>query len=167
MRVFAGGALGFSQITSLMPRRQTINMVSKCITFLVAALTLANCCALGNGCAPECGAPIAWDGLGPAPTDDTQPGEPRPKKHARAKREIIVGPLDAAAAESNSKVQPKDSWEQQQAADQAEEVRLKRKLMICRPCLAGESARDAQPAASIADLFMEQRGVPQPRPTSP
>ena len=117
-------------------------MISKCIAFLVAALMLANCCALGNGCAPESGAPVAWDGLGPAPTNDTQPVELRPKQPARAKREIILGPLDAAAAEPNSKVQPKDSWEQQQAADQADEVRLKRKLVISRTCLIGESARD-------------------------
>ena len=80
--------------------------------------------------------------LGAAPTDDTQPLELRPKQHARAKREIILGPLDAARGEPNSKVQPKDSWEQQQAADQADEARLKRKLVICRTCLIGESARD-------------------------
>lgn len=117
-------------------------MISKCIAFFVAALMLANCCALGNGCAPESGAPIAWDGLGSAPTDDTQPVEPPPKKHVRARREIIVGPLDAAATVQNNKVQPKDQWEQQQAADQGDEARLKRKLMICRTCLATESARD-------------------------
>ena len=108
----------------------------------MAALMLANCCALGNGCVPAAGSPVAWDGLDAAPTDDTQPLELRPKQHARAKREIILGPLDAAAAEPNSKVQPKNSWEQQQAADQADEVRLKRKLVICRTCLARESARD-------------------------
>jgi len=117
-------------------------MISKCIAFLVAALMLADCCALGNGCAPESGAPIAWDGLGSGPTSDTQPVEPQPKKHARAKREIIVGPLDAAATEQNNKVQPKNQWEQEQAADRDDEMRLKRKLMICRNCQAGESARD-------------------------
>ena len=115
-------------------------MISKSIAFLVAALMLANCCALGNGCVPAAGSPVAWDGLGAAPTDDTQPLELRPKQQALAKREIILSPL-AAAGEPNSKVQPKDSWEQQQAADQADEARLKRKLMICRTCLAGESAR--------------------------
>ena len=114
-------------------------MISKCIAFLVAALMLANCCALGNGCVPAAGSPVAWDGLGAAMTDDTQPLELRSKQHAHAKREI---PLDAVAAEPNSKVQPKDSWEQQQAADQADEARLKRKLVICRTCLAGESVRD-------------------------
>ena len=88
------------------------------------------------------GAPIAWDGLGFAQTDDTQPVEPRPKKPARAKREIIVGPLDAAATVQNNKRQPKDQGEQQQVADQDDEVRLKRKLMICPTCMAPESARD-------------------------
>jgi hypothetical protein len=103
---------------------------------------LAGCCALVNGCAPESGAPIAWDGLGSAPTDDTQAVEPRPKKYVRAKREIIVGPLDTAATVQNTKVQPKDQWEREQAADQDDELRLKRKLMICRNCLAPVSARD-------------------------
>src|SRR6266404_2252681 len=64
-----------------------ITMISKCIAFLVAALMLANCCALGNGCVPAAGSPVAWDGLGSAPRDDTQPLELRPKQHARAKRE--------------------------------------------------------------------------------
>lgn len=117
-------------------------MISKCIAFLVVAPMLANCCASGSGCAPAAGTPVAWDGLGPAPTEDAQPLELRPKQHARAKREIIVGPLDAAADEPSSKGQPRDSWEQEQAADQADEVRLKRKLMICSNCLAGGSARD-------------------------
>ena len=123
-------------------------MISKCIAFLVAALMLADCCALGNVCAPESGAPIAWDGLGSGPTSDTQPVEPQPKKHARAKREIIVDPLDAAATEQNKKIQPKDQWEQEQAADRDDEMRLKRKLMICRNCLSGESARDDATSSS-------------------
>lgn len=116
-------------------------MISKCIAFLVAALMLAGCCALGNGCAPETGTPTAWDGLGSAPADDTQPVEPQPKKHVRAKREFIAGPLDAAATERTNKVRPRDQWEQEQAAEQDDEIRLKRKLVICRTCLAGESAR--------------------------
>ena len=116
-------------------------MILKCFAFLIAALTLADCCALGNGCVPVSGAPIAWDGLGTAPTSDAQPGEPQPKKHARTKREIIIGPLDAAATEQNDKVQSKDRWEQEQAADRDDEIRLKRKLVICRDCSAGESAR--------------------------
>jgi hypothetical protein len=109
-------------------------MISKFIAFLAVALLLANCCALGNGCAPAspvAGAPIAWDGLGTAPMDGTEATEPQVRKPARAKREIIVGPLDAAGAGANSK---RDSWEEQQAADQDDEAKLKRKLMICQNC---------------------------------
>jgi hypothetical protein len=120
-------------------------MISKCIAFLALALLLANCCALGNGCAPAtpvAGAPIAWDGLGKPPTDGTEATEPQVRKPARAKREIIVGPLDTAGGGTTSKFQPKDSWEAQQAADQDDEARLKRKLMICKTCGAAESTRD-------------------------
>jgi hypothetical protein len=122
-------------------------MILKCIAFLAAALMLANCCALGNGCAPPPGASIASDGLGSAPADDTEPVEAQPKEHARAKREISRGPL-AAASGRNVKPQPKDSWEQQQAADQADEKRLKRILTICSACSAGESARDEATTSS-------------------
>ena len=114
-------------------------MISKSIAFVVAALMLASCCASGSGCAPAAGSPVAWDGLGPAPTEEAQPLELRPKQQARSRREI-AGPL--VATEQNHGVRPKDQWEQEQAADQADEAKLKRKLMICRSCLAGESARD-------------------------
>ncbi len=117
-------------------------MISQCIALLVAALVLAGCCGLGNGCAPASGAPAAWDGLGSVPTGDSQPVELQPNKPARTKREIILGPLETAATEENRKLQPKDRWEQEQATDQADETRLKRKLIICSACSAGESARD-------------------------
>src|SRR6266436_6563627 len=122
-----------------------ITMISKCIAFLVAALMLANCCALGNGCVPAAGSPVAWDGLGSAPTDDTQPLELRPKQHARAKGEVILGSTDAAAAEPNSRGQPKDSWEQQQAVDRADEARLKHTPTTYLTSLSLHSARPAPP----------------------
>jgi hypothetical protein len=121
-------------------------MILKCIAFLAAALMLANCCAFGNGCAPPPGASIASDGLDSAPADDTEPVEAQPKEHARAKREISRGPL-AAASGRNVKPQ-QDSWEQQQAADQANEKRLKRILTICSACSAAESARDEATTSS-------------------
>jgi hypothetical protein len=116
-------------------------MIAKCIAFLAAALLLANCCALGSGCAPAADTPLAWDGLGSAPTEDDQPVELRPKKRTRANREIVAGPVQAAAGEPNRELQSKDSWDQQQAADQAEEARLKRKLIICRTCVGDEATR--------------------------
>jgi hypothetical protein len=121
-------------------------MILKCIAFLAAALTLTNCCASGNGCGPVAGSPVAWDGLGTAPADDTQ--SPEPKKPAPAKRKIIVGPLDAAPGGGNNKVQPTDQWEQTQAADQDDEARLKRKLVICRSCGNRETAGDDAASAN-------------------
>jgi hypothetical protein len=119
---------------------RTVTMISRCIAFLAAALLLANCCGLGNGCAPTAGAPLAWDGLGSAPTENAPPMELKPKKHASADREIVDRRRDAAAAEPNQRLQPNDSWEERHAADQVEEARLKRKLIICSAC-TGESAR--------------------------
>jgi hypothetical protein len=113
---------------------------------LVAALVLANCCLSGNGCyTPVAATAPAWDGLGEAPTDGTQPDAPKPKKHVRTRNEIIIGPLDAASTEANPKTaNPKahrnDEWEDQDAADRANEARLTKKLMICRDCLPAEPA---------------------------
>jgi hypothetical protein len=116
-------------------------MISKCILFLAAALLLANCCAVGIGCAPPPGASIGWGGAGAGPVHDSEVIEPQPTKHARAKRQFSRGRLDAAATTQN-KSQATDSWEQEQAADQADEARLKRKLTICRACVTNESTGD-------------------------
>lgn len=125
-----------------MPHSRTITTISKCAVFLLAALILSNCCLSGSGCAPAAGTPVAWDGLGPAPEEATQqPLELKPKPHTREKTEIVLGPLDGTPNEKNRRAQPKDSWEQQQTAEQDDDAKLKRKLMICRTCLAGESAR--------------------------
>jgi hypothetical protein len=113
-------------------------MISKCIAFLAAALLLANCCALGTGCAPAANAPLAWDGLGSAPTVEDQTVEPRPKKLAHVNRENVVSPLQDATTASVRKPEP--SWAQQQAVDEADEARLKRKLIICRNCVGDQSA---------------------------
>lgn len=119
-------------------------MIVKCIAFLGAALTLSNCCALGNGCAPPSGASIAWGGPGAGPAGDNEAIEPRPNKHAGTKHPTILGPLQSAASLPNATPQPKDIWEQQQAAEQADEARLKRKLTICRACLTNGSTRDEE-----------------------
>jgi hypothetical protein len=128
-------------------------MILKCIALLAAALMLAGCCVSGIGCSPMAGSsvagsPVAWDGLGTVPTETEDAQPPEPRKPARTKREIIVGPLDAAPAGRNNKVQPADQWAQQQAADKDEEARLKRQLVICRGCAAGETARDDTASAN-------------------
>jgi hypothetical protein len=105
-------------------------MILKCMAMLIAGLMLTGCCGFGNGCAPVASAP-ASDGLDAVPTGDLQPIELRPKQLARARRENAASPFDTAAREKNGNV---DQWERQRAADQAEEVKLKRMLMICGTC---------------------------------
>jgi hypothetical protein len=111
------------------------SMIYKPVVFLIAAFSLANCCALGTGCVPTAETAAAWDGLDAAPTEEAQPVELRPKQHARKKRE-------SEAAEIKGASRPRDSWGEQQTADEIEEARLKRKLTICQSCLPRESARD-------------------------
>jgi hypothetical protein len=141
-------------------------MISKCMAFVFAALVLANCCASGNGCGGPTGGPVAWDGLGAAPVQDTQaedkpvqgtqPVDLRPNQPAgkiRAKKQDAL-----AAAPQDGNLQPRDTfkdrfndrssdkssdtYDRQQAADQADERRLKQKLIICRDCGATQPGRD-------------------------
>ncbi len=114
-------------------------MISRCIFFLLAALMLAGCCTLGTDCMPTSGVPVsgapaAWDGLGSDPTDNPQRTEQPPRKQARVKREIVLGPLDGAAPEETGKVQSKEQLERARAAEKDDEAKLKRKMIICSAC---------------------------------
>jgi hypothetical protein len=113
-------------------------MISRCIVFLVGAVALAGCCVSGNGCyAPVLGAPnapIAWDGLGSPPTETAEVPENRPKKNTRPKKEIIVGPIGDVSAGGNPKSQPDEAWAEQEAADHADETKLRKQLKICNNC---------------------------------
>lgn len=94
--------------------------------------------ALGSG------GPVALDddGLGAAPPDEAQSSDPQPKQDARPKRKNMVSSLDASPTRQSHGAQPKDQYELQQAADEADDLRLKRKLMICSDCMPSKSARD-------------------------
>jgi hypothetical protein len=122
-------------------------MISKCILLLAAALLLANCCAVEIGCAPPPGASIAWGGPGAGPAGDSDVIEPQRRKYAPATRQIAPAPRDAAVG-PNVKPQVTDDWEKQQAVDQTDEARLKRRLTICRACGTNESGSD-QPTGSV------------------
>jgi hypothetical protein len=80
------------------------------------------------------GAPIAWDGLGSPPTETAEVPENRPKKTTRPKREIIGGPIGDVSAGANPKPQADEAWAEQEAADQADETKLKKQLKICTNC---------------------------------
>jgi hypothetical protein len=121
-------------------------MMSKYIALIFASTALAGCCLSPNGCyAPLPGAPIAWDGLGTAPTESETTGatEVRPRKTARQKKEIILGPIGAAAAEPKPQLTGREAYLQQEAADRADEEKLTKRLMICSNCLPARTSDDA------------------------
>jgi hypothetical protein len=102
-------------------------MISKCVALVFTALALAGCCISGTTCdAPATGSQIAYDGLGPAPNDYDRP--PKASRPART----TARPVGDVPGERWAKT--KDDWEQQQAADKADEARLSRKMQICRGC---------------------------------
>jgi hypothetical protein len=109
-------------------------MIVRHALLLAAALTLGSCCLSGNCYAPITGtagmAADAPDGLGSVPGDEQQADAPaKPRKTAQRRRDFDpVGDTSAAARYRG------DTYEQQQASDQAEEARLKRKLIICQNC---------------------------------
>jgi hypothetical protein len=111
-------------------------MQTKLLALLIAGTALTGCCASGTGCSTQtAGAPIAWDGLGDPPTANEAPGEakqPAKRKTAR-NREIILGPLNDAPAQSNSKARY-DEWTRQPNEDAEADARLARQTKICRGC---------------------------------
>lgn len=114
-------------------------MILRCALLLAAAVTLSNCFMLPNSVAPSpvastatpnviAAAPAAqaaWDGLGNAPDDENDaPSTPTTKKPARRKADADI------SAQSKGNV----SWQEQQALDNADDARLKQKLIICKNC---------------------------------
>ena len=112
-------------------------MLTRFMVLLVAGTALAGCCASGTGCSttPMAGAPIAWDGLGEPPTANDAPAEERqPAKRKTARnREIILGPLNGAPAQSDAKARY-DEWTRQPNEDVEADARLARQTKICKGC---------------------------------
>jgi hypothetical protein len=126
--------------------------MSKFIALILASTALAGCCVSGHGCySPLPGVPLAWQGLGPAPTEaaqltedrPSQPTEDRPRKPSRSKKEVIIGPIGELAAEAKRKLEGIDPLVQQEAADRADEEKLAKRLMICGNCLPARSNDEA------------------------
>jgi hypothetical protein len=85
------------------------------------------------------------DGLGAAPPDEAQaqPPEPQqPKQNARPRRKNMVSSLDARATGQDRDARATEQFELEQAASEADDARLKRKLIICSDCIPARSARD-------------------------
>jgi hypothetical protein len=123
-------------------------MQTRLIALLIAGTALTGCCASGTGCnAPAPGAPIAWDGLGEAPTANGEQGEEnRPKRRTARNREIILGPLSEAppretlaqtSAQTSTRSDAKardDEWTRLPTEDTEADAKLARRLKICQGC---------------------------------
>lgn len=112
--------------------------MSKLIALVFAAIALAGCCTSETGCyTPVAGSPAEWDGLNEPPNDEAPP-----KKTPRQKKERAVGSQPEEDTQAVSRPQTKEEWEQQQAADRADEARLTKKLKICTGCSAAPEKAD-------------------------
>ena len=111
-------------------------MPTKFIALLVAGIALTGCCATGTVCSTATpGVPMAWDGLGEAPTTNDGPAtENRPKRRAARNHEIIVGPLSDAPPRAEAKSRPEDQWTKLPNEDREADAKLARQLRICRDC---------------------------------
>jgi hypothetical protein len=115
----------------------------KLIALLLACSALSGCCVSGTGCATPstAGAPIAWDGLGQAPTadgDQAAPAKPTRRTARNRDREIILGPLnDAPSRDASARSDAKaryDEWTRLPNEDPEADARLKRQTKICQNC---------------------------------
>jgi len=113
--------------------------MSKFIACAFVAIALSGCCVSGTGCyAPVAGSQAGWDGLDEPQQDDA------PKKSPRRKKEIAATAQSKVDAQAVSRPQTKEEWEQQAAADRADEARLAKRLRICNGCSsAPDKANDA------------------------
>jgi hypothetical protein len=121
-------------------------MILRSALLLAAAVTLSNCCLTPSGCSAPVAmqaAPVptatpvaavpASDGLGePSESAEAEIDITPPKKHVRRKDAGV----DAMSSQSSSGSRANLGWEDQQAADSADDARLKQKLIICKNCAA-------------------------------
>jgi hypothetical protein len=103
-------------------------MIFRCIV-LVSSLALAGCCASGVGCATSEPYGVAWDGLGPAPEEQTVSSDSAPARQPSSNKRDRQ-----QAARSNSNTPPGNQWEQEQASGAAADAKLTRQLKICSNC---------------------------------
>jgi len=112
-------------------------MIRKCVAVIFTGLSLAGCCASGTMCeVPTAGTHVAWDGLGPDPSENASARPPK------ATRPRTASARTSGEVPGERKVQAGSEWERQLAADKADEARLSRTMIICRGCSAASSPGD-------------------------
>jgi hypothetical protein len=101
---------------------------------LVVVFALGGCCSSGTGCiAPRLqGGPVAWDGLGEAPPENTR--GPGPKRSSRRSKEVIVGPLNDAVEPAGHNLSREERWAREDALSIEADKRVTREMKICSSC---------------------------------
>ena len=114
--------------------------MSRRLVFVIAAgLALSGCC-LGSGCyiqSPST-ALTGWDGLGPFPARNLGPFPVRNKPAKTRKQSKAVASDDDSSKEAELatlKPYSEEWWSVRDAIDRAAEVKLSKRLIICRDCM--------------------------------
>lgn len=102
-------------------------MRSFCAAVFFAAL-LGGCCLSETGCnAPIAAAKTDWDGLDQPAVEEAPSPVPRQRISTR-----IKGQVEQSKPHDN--LSEGDSWQEEEARQQSDDLRLKRKLIICQGC---------------------------------
>jgi hypothetical protein len=130
---------------SSIPRGLKANLVmGKRLVFAITSGLVLSSCSHGSGCylPPPSSTLTSWDGLGSDPTAN-KAKSPKARKSANAQE--MGGPTepgDAAPEETalaGLKPYSEDWWSVRDAIDRAAEVKLAKKLIICRDCMSSKS----------------------------
>jgi hypothetical protein len=111
-------------------------MNSRLVFVITAGLTLSGCCAGSvHYIPPPSSALTRWDGLGRLPkTKNVKPARARKKIETVASGDASPKETELAALKPYSK----EWWSVRDAIDRADEVKLAKKLIICRGCMPKE-----------------------------
>ena len=117
-------------------------MSNRLVLLTIASFVLSGCCAGGERYIhPTSFAPTSWDRLGPVPVRSKVKSAKTPKKSET----VVSGSApseDASPKESELdalKPYSPEWWSARDAIDRASEVKLAKKLIICRGCMPSKA----------------------------
>src|SRR5450631_1370908 len=118
--------------------------MSRRLLFVIAAGWALSGCCLGSGCyiSPPTGALTNWDGFGPLPKRNNR----KPLK-VRQTSEAVASEDDSPNEEDLAKLRPysREWGAVHDAIDRAADVKLNKKLIICRDCMPPDQTGSIAP----------------------
>jgi hypothetical protein len=118
-------------------------MKSLWIAVFLAALPLGGCCLFQSGCnAPIATARTDWEGLDQPAVQEPRSAVPKQRSSSRVKSQAEPSkwqdPKSQDSKSQDTKSQDnastEDSWQEEEARQQSDDLRLKRRLIICQGC---------------------------------